>query len=190
MDVEKVFHMKEGVGEKSYANNSSLQKTVISRAKPFVQYAIADLYCNTLPECLTIADLGCSSGPNSLFIISEILKTVNTLRKILKLPSPEFQVFLNDLPGNDFNTIFGSTPYFYEKLKKENGEDFGPCFVSGVPGSFYGRLFPTNSLNFVHSSYSLHWLSKVGSHNIQRKIFRIRLPKPNNHFGILGTMRF
>ncbi|KAM5561235.1 hypothetical protein ABKV19_022032 [Rosa sericea] len=30
-----------------------------------------------------------------------------------------------------------------------------------MPGSFYGRLFPKNSVNFFHSSYSLHWISKV-----------------------------
>ncbi|KAL0432096.1 UNVERIFIED_CONTAM: Salicylate carboxymethyltransferase [Sesamum radiatum] len=35
------------------------------------------------------------------------------------------------------------------------------CFLSGVPGSFYGRLFAAKSLHFVHSSYSLMWLSKV-----------------------------
>ncbi|CAH9071883.1 unnamed protein product [Cuscuta europaea] len=47
-----------------------------------------------------------------------------------------------------------------EGLKKEMGDEFGPCFISGVPGTFYGRLFPTNALNFVHSSYSLMWLSQ------------------------------
>ncbi|XP_031372509.1 benzoate carboxyl methyltransferase-like, partial [Punica granatum] len=28
--------------------------------------------------------------------------------------------------------------------------------------SFYGRLFPSRSLHFVHSSYSVHWLSQIG----------------------------
>ena len=31
----------------------------------------------------------------------------------------------------------------------------------GVPGSFYDRLFPENSLHIVHSSFALHWLSEV-----------------------------
>lgn len=78
-------------------------------------------------------------------------------------PFPEFQVYLNDLPGNDFNTLFRSLPAFYEKFNKEEERDSGACFVAGVPGSFYGRLFPTRSLDFVHSSSSLHWLSQARS---------------------------
>ncbi|KAK2999104.1 hypothetical protein RJ639_023601 [Escallonia herrerae] len=34
-------------------------------------------------------------------------------------------------------------------------------FAVGVPGSFFNRIFPASSLHFVHSSYSLQWLSKV-----------------------------
>ncbi|KAL1818959.1 hypothetical protein ACET3Z_013828 [Daucus carota] len=54
------------------------------------------------------------------------------------------------------------TPPFYSKL--ENDKDLVrtlKCFVCGVPGSFYTRLFPRKSLNFVHSSYGVHWLSQV-----------------------------
>ncbi|KAG5627190.1 hypothetical protein H5410_012408 [Solanum commersonii] len=68
---------------------------------------------------------------------------------------PEFQAYLNDLPDNDFNTIFKSIPSFYRDLKDEAN-----CFISGVPGSFYERVFPSKSLHLVHSSYSLHWLSQ------------------------------
>ncbi|XVF00358.1 hypothetical protein REPUB_Repub03eG0278400 [Reevesia pubescens] len=76
---------------------------------------------------------------------------------------PELRVFLNDLPGNDFNAIFRSVPSFFERLKSktEKGDMLEPCFIVGVPGSFYGRLFPSRSLHFINSSNSLHWLSKV-----------------------------
>ncbi|RVW25991.1 Salicylate carboxymethyltransferase [Vitis vinifera] len=74
--------------------------------------------------------------------------------------SPEFQVFLNDLPGNDFNNIFSLLPDFYEKLTKEEDGTLGNCFITGVPGSFYSRIFPSRSLDFVHSSCSVHWLSQ------------------------------
>ncbi|KAF8406463.1 hypothetical protein HHK36_008550 [Tetracentron sinense] len=136
------------------------QKTAISKARPFLEASVIDLYTNTFPECLRIADLGCSSGPNTLLVISEIIEAIEATCHEKSCVSPELQVFLNDLPGNDFNTIFKSLPSFYEKLKKEKGEEFGRCFISGVPGSFYGRLFPSTSLHFVHSSYSVHWLSQ------------------------------
>ncbi|KAJ0523271.1 putative methyltransferase [Helianthus annuus] len=74
---------------------------------------------------------------------------------------PQFQVCLNDLFGNDFNNIFKLLPEFYAKLKKDKGEGFGPCFVSAVPGSFYGRLFPNQSLHFVNSANCNNWLSQV-----------------------------
>ncbi|XP_058097328.1 S-adenosyl-L-methionine:benzoic acid/salicylic acid carboxyl methyltransferase 2-like [Magnolia sinica] len=161
MEVQQVLHMNGGAGETSYANNSTLQEIVIFKVKTIVERSITDLYCTTFPKSLCIVDMGCSSGPNTLLAISNIMEAVDQIRRHLGRSSPEFRVFLNDLPGNDFNNIFKSLAGFYEKLKQNNGPDFGPCFIAGVPGSFYSRLFQTKSLDFVHSSYSLHWCSQV-----------------------------
>ena len=128
---------------------------------PITEEAIVSHYCNSFSTSLAIADLGCSSGPNTFLVVSELMKIVHQLCKKLGRQSPEFQLYLNDLPGNDFNSIFKSWPSFQENLKNQVGSGFGPCFVNGVPGSFYGRLFSTKSLHFVHSSYSLQWLSQV-----------------------------
>lgn len=129
---------------------------------PVLEQAVLD-FCDTeLPPCITIADLGCSSGPNTLFAVTQITSLIYERCSQLGQSPPEFSIFLNDLPGNDFNTVFQSfLPAFKEKIRAENGSDFGPCYISGVPGSFYGRLFPSNSLHFVHSGTSLHWLSQV-----------------------------
>lgn len=120
---------------------------------------------NAIPESMGIADLGCSSGPNTLLVISKIIDAIYARCYSLGLglgrSPPELNLFLNDLFNNDFNEIFASLPAFYNRIKEEKGADFGPCFISGVPGSFYGRLFPKRSLHFVHSSSSLHWLSQV-----------------------------
>ncbi|KAK7360052.1 hypothetical protein VNO77_02024 [Canavalia gladiata] len=161
MEVAQVLHMNGGVGEASYANNSLVQQKVIYLTRPIREEAITSLYCNTVPRSLAIADMGCSSGPNTLFVVSEIIKTVENLCRELHQKSPEYKVFLNDLPGNDFNNIFRSLDSFKEKLLDEMKSSIGPCYFSGVPGSFYGRVFPNRSLHFVHSSYSLMWLSKV-----------------------------
>ncbi|XP_022159390.1 salicylate carboxymethyltransferase-like, partial [Momordica charantia] len=151
MEVAQVLHMNGGAGDLSYANNSLLQLKVISMTKPIAEEAIDKLYGSTLPKTFTIADLGCSSGPNTFMAVSQLIKAVeNARRKLCKDPI-EYQVFLNDLPGNDFNTIFKSLPGFLESFKMEIGcDDLGPCLFTGVPGSFYGRLFPSRSVHFVH----------------------------------------
>ncbi|VVA39027.1 PREDICTED: salicylate [Prunus dulcis] len=128
--------------------------------KPIVGASIEELCCTLFPECLKVADLGCSSGPNTLLVVSDIIDSIHTTYQKLNRPPPSLQAFLNDLPGNDFNTVFMSLPGFYKKLDEEHEKKFGSCFIAGMPGSFYGRLFPNNSLHFVHSSYALHWISE------------------------------
>ena len=96
-------------------------------------------------------------------MVYELIDSVEEARR--KLGSghhQDYQVYLNDLPGNDFNTIFRSLRSFEDMLQEQmRDNNFGHCFVNGVPGTFYGRLFPSKHLHFVHSSYSLHWLSQV-----------------------------
>ncbi|XP_050226695.1 probable methyltransferase TCM_000336 [Mercurialis annua] len=163
MDVEKVFHMSGGNGDNSYARNSSFQKNVSDMANNIIIQAVQQLYLELSPISMGIADLGCSSGPNALSNIKHIAEAVEAIScKIKNCTVPEFRVYLNDLPGNDFNSVFKSLPDFYGELKKK--ERNGECpsiYVAGCAGSFYGRLFPNNSLHFVYSSYSLHWLSKA-----------------------------
>ncbi|KAL1818960.1 hypothetical protein ACET3Z_013829 [Daucus carota] len=163
MELVNVLHMNAGDRECSYANTSALQKYVILKSAKVLEDTIEDYGTNGFSECFKLADLGCSSGPNTFLFVASTLANVHKAcaKKNLKAPD-EIQVFLNDLPNNDFNTVFKMTPSFYSKL--ENDKALGrtlKCFVCGVPGSFYTRLFPRKSLNFVHSSYGLHWLSQV-----------------------------
>nr|GMD74457.1 salicylate carboxymethyltransferase-like [Ipomoea batatas] len=161
MEIVQVLHMNTGNGEASYANNSQFQEKAIVMAKKITEEAITDVYKSLCPKTVYIADLGCSSGPNTLMEAGELVKAFDKARRNMGHQSPEYAVYLNDLPSNDFNSIFRSLPVHQEDLKKEMGQEFGPCFFAGVAGSFYGRLFPANSLHFVHSSISLHWLSQV-----------------------------
>ncbi|PIN15768.1 Salicylate carboxymethyltransferase [Handroanthus impetiginosus] len=164
MEVAQVLHMNGGLGDTSYANNSSLQRKVMSMTKGITEETITELYINMVPsnDVVCIADLGCSSGPNTFFAVAELVKIVDRLRRKLGRNSPDYQINLNDLPGTDFNSIFQSfLPRFQAELRQETGPGFGQCLVSGVPGTFYGRLFAAKTLHFVHSSYSLMWLSKV-----------------------------
>ena len=149
------------------------QRTVISKVRPVLKKTVRALYSKeNFPQYFTVADLGCSSGPNTLSPTYEMIDAVVGLCRETGHAPPELLVFLNDLPSNDFNTGFRSLPDFYNMLKKEKGDDLGPCFIAGMPGSFYGRLFPSKTLNFVHSSYSVHWLSKVSILTLKITLYR------------------
>nr|GLL47685.1 salicylate carboxymethyltransferase-like [Ipomoea trifida] len=163
MKADEVFRMNGGIEDTSYTKNSLLQRNVIHMTKLITDQAITSLYSSLNdPKTISIADLGCSFGPNALLAVSNLVKAVDDQRKKLRRRhSPEFVIYLNDLPTNDFNTIFQSLPKHEEDLRREIGEGCGLCFFNGVPGSFYGRLFPSDTLHFVHSSFSLHWLSQV-----------------------------
>ncbi|KAF2292451.1 hypothetical protein GH714_022930 [Hevea brasiliensis] len=162
MDIQlhKVLPMNGGDGHNSYANNSPLQNKVILRVKPNLQESIADLYSKNFPDCITMADMGCSSGPNTFLPIWQVIEALDETCRRLNRKPPILQVFLNDLPENDFNFIFKTLPSFHKKLEEEKGSNFGPCFIAAMPGNFYGRLFPPHSLYFVYSSYSLQWCSE------------------------------
>ncbi|MCL7037851.1 hypothetical protein MKW94_017804 [Papaver nudicaule] len=167
--VSRPLHMNGGMSETSYSSNSSAQKKAINMTKAMLEEAILDInirfYSSNVSPTekmnkLCVADLGCSSGPNTLLVVSFLLDAVYKNCREHHMVTPEILVFLNDLPGNDFNTLFKYLENFHNQLRKK-GDRFGPCFVAGMPGTFYGRLFPSGTLHFAHSSYCLHWLSQV-----------------------------
>lgn len=146
--------MNGGNGLYSYSKNSTFQRKAIEAAKELINKAIAEeLDIKTLSSSNTfkIADLGCSVGTNTLLAMQNIINAVehkfHSQGKRTKLP--EFQVFFNDQASNDFNELFTSLPSEMQ------------YFAAGVPGSFHRRLFPNNSLHFVHSSCAAQWLSRV-----------------------------
>ncbi|XP_051124344.1 benzoate carboxyl methyltransferase-like isoform X2 [Andrographis paniculata] len=137
VDVVNVLHMNVGNGAFSYANNSLNPRIGIMKTWHLLEEVLKKMSLDPgFSKCFTMADLGCSSGPNTLLVISRVIEIIRGLCDSDR-DNIEFQVFLNDLPG---------TPR---------------CIVLALPGSFYGRLFPRGSLNFVWSSYSLQWLSQV-----------------------------
>ncbi|KAM5567029.1 putative jasmonic acid carboxyl methyltransferase 2 [Rosa sericea] len=165
MEVTQILHMNNGDDETSYAKNCTVQRKTLSITAPIIEEAVLELLGSNIMaiESMGISDLGCSSGPNTLLLISQIMDAIHA--KPSKVT--ELRVFLNDLFSNDFNSIFMSLPSFYNKLNQDYDNSRDPDqhvinpLISAVPGSFYGPLFPRKSMHFVHSSFSLHWLSQV-----------------------------
>ncbi|KAK6127694.1 hypothetical protein DH2020_038568 [Rehmannia glutinosa] len=152
MDSVNVVAMAGGDGIQSYTNNSSFQKIAIDYAKSLIQKSIVDsIHPTNSPTSITfrVADLGCSVGPNTFIAVDNILEAVKLKYLNTDHGTPDFQVYFNDHAINDFNILFKSLP--------PNRE----YYASGLPGSFYTRLFPGSSIHIVNSSYSLQWLSQV-----------------------------
>ncbi|KAJ9552711.1 hypothetical protein OSB04_016756 [Centaurea solstitialis] len=124
-----------------------IQKSLSDVAMSLICEAVAEKLVVKNLVSIRIADLGCSTGPNTFTVIENIINSVQI--KYDTLTPPDLQVFFNDHASNDFNTLFKTLP-----TNK-------PYFAAGVPGSFYGRLFPRASIHVIHSSFALHWLSQV-----------------------------
>nr|CAB3470169.1 unnamed protein product [Digitaria exilis] len=172
--IERDLHMATGDGEHSYTKNSRIQlgnmfsicmkqEKAMFQIKPVLEEATRKVYTSVLPRTMVVADLGCSSGPNTLRFVSEVIGIIAHYSKELGLPHNhrELQFFLNDLPGNDFNNLFELVDQF-KKLTTRNlqGEELPPCYISGLPGSFYTRLFPCQSVHLFHSLFCLQWRSQ------------------------------
>ncbi|KAK3155108.1 hypothetical protein QOZ80_2BG0198940 [Eleusine coracana subsp. coracana] len=164
--------MSRGDGETSYATNSRLQEKSILKTRPVLHKAVAAAHATLSPTAgtMVVADLGCSSGPNTFLVVSEVLAAIVADQRE-ELQGCHVQFFLNDLPGNDFNLVFQSLELFKKVAATEKGEALPPYYVAGLPGSFYARLFPDHSVHLFHSSYCLMWRSKVPE-DISRGIAR------------------
>ncbi|XP_038697874.1 loganic acid O-methyltransferase-like [Tripterygium wilfordii] len=147
-----------GHGPNSYFNNSMYQRRAGNEAMEIIDEVITkklDIksFCDSFTSrTIRLVDMGCAVGPNTFEAMQGLIEIIKTKYKT-QCPNspliPQFQVFFNDQSTNDFNTLFASLPQEREYS------------VAGVPGSFYGRLFPDSSLHVVYTSYSLHWLSKA-----------------------------
>lgn len=110
------------------------------------------------PRAMVIADLGCGSGPNALTLVSIALEAIHSqcTESETQQPPKEVCIFLNDLPGNDFNSVVNSLVSL-----REVTEPSSLILAGVVPGSFYERLFASGSLHLVCTSNSLHWLPEA-----------------------------
>ncbi|KAJ8442003.1 hypothetical protein Cgig2_020148 [Carnegiea gigantea] len=92
----------------------NLLRAVTIKTKLVLEESIKEVYHALRPKCLMMTDMGCSSGPNALFVVAEVFSVVDKFCRSLNLEPPQFGVFLNDLPGNDFNTLFNFLASFHE----------------------------------------------------------------------------
>ncbi|GJM95716.1 hypothetical protein PR202_ga12493 [Eleusine coracana subsp. coracana] len=172
------LHMKLGEGEASYGRNSKVQNAQQNRMKPFIENAVTSLMesADDVPSSVVIADLGCSFGPNALGLVSTAVSAISQHCSLRKQAEPEICVLLNDLPSNDFNSVAKSLVAL-----QQNSPSSAALLTGIVPGSFYKRLFTSNSLNLVLSSNSLHWLSQGFIRREMVDSFYVPMHAPSNN---------
>ncbi|KAJ4982164.1 hypothetical protein NE237_033001 [Protea cynaroides] len=164
--LEKMLSMKGGKGETSYASNSQAQAKHARSMLHLLESTLDRVQLDSTTESpFAVADLGCSCGGNTIYIVDVIIKHISKRYEAIGCEPPEFSAFFSDLPSNDFNTLFQLLPPL-----AINGGSMEEClaadghrsyFAAGVPGSFYRRLFPARSIDVFYSAFSLHWLSQV-----------------------------
>ncbi|GJN26118.1 hypothetical protein PR202_gb14021 [Eleusine coracana subsp. coracana] len=167
LDLKNVLCMEAGQGNASYVNNSQAQSRTFEKTAHVLKETLDKLLL--LPcrpnRLLTAADLGCSCGHNTLVVADLIVQHMTDLYRSRNHPPPEFFFYFNDLPNNDFNTLFRMLPDDYHSTDDEAAKETHKrrYFGAGVPGSFHERLFPERFIDMFSSTFSLHWLSQVPS---------------------------
>ncbi|CAA0839644.1 S-adenosyl-L-methionine-dependent methyltransferases superfamily protein [Striga hermonthica] len=147
-EVPSEYHMMGGDGPHSYAQNSDYQRQLVVWSEGLIHELITE-HLDTSFNTIRIADLGSSVGPNAFLAVRNIISAIKAKCTSTQQHVPEFHVFFNDLPDNDFNTLFRNLP-------RDGG-----YFACASPGSFHGRLFPRKTVDIAHCSTALHWLSRV-----------------------------
>ncbi|KAI3712868.1 hypothetical protein L1987_71436 [Smallanthus sonchifolius] len=159
------LHMNGGIGEASYASNSGLQRMGIMKTKGVIEQAVSDLCRNNVnfPKTLVMADLGCSSGPNTLLVGSMVINAVTNTSLEMGLKSPEVQINLNDLPTNDFNTIFIALQELQGNTTNGKMRD-----VHHQPSCYFTELDEVNKGNIYLSSTSPESVSRAYLEQFQK----------------------
>ncbi|KAK6149365.1 hypothetical protein DH2020_016890 [Rehmannia glutinosa] len=170
--LEKMLSMKGGKGEASYVNNSEAQAKHARSMLHLLRETLDGVPLSSPESTFVVADLGCSCGSNTIYMVEVIIKHMTDRYQAAGYEAPpEFSAFFSDLPSNDFNTLFQLLPPYggasmEECLASDTRRSY---FAAGVPGSFYRRLFPANSVDVFYSAFSLHWLSQVPDEVVDKR---------------------
>ncbi|XP_021751244.1 7-methylxanthosine synthase 1-like [Chenopodium quinoa] len=102
--------------ELSYAQNSAIQANSISKTLHITKDALEGLYSTMKPKCVTIAELGCAYGPNTLMIVPELIRV--TIEKFKEKEVPKMHV-PDDLFDKDGASLLKGYMYIVETSPPE-----------------------------------------------------------------------
>ncbi len=133
-----------------YDAHSEYQRSVAESGAALIDRCVA---ATTLPEAgetYVVADYGCSTGANSIKMVSRAISAVRDRR-----PGIPAAALHNDVPTNDFNQLFANlvaTPGSYLNLDP-------PVLPLASAASFFETVAPAGSIRLGTSFSAAHWLS-------------------------------
>ena len=154
-----------------YDAHSTYQEKVVESGCRFVEQAVATMTLPAPERMFTVVDYGCSQGRNSTRVVSHALDAVRA-----RQPGRLVSVVHNDLPTNDFNTLFrnlsGPEAPGYARAEPTRRSTY--VFASGV--SFYEPLMPPESVQLGMSFSAAHWLRELPTVRKDAGIYLSQLP--------------
>jgi hypothetical protein len=100
---------------------------------------------------VVIADLGAAGGRNELQPMSVAIETLRDAGVTAPIT-----VVHTDIPTNDFSALFEAVEHDPESYLR-----LDDVYTLAAGRSFYGRIFPPDSLSLAWSAIAVHWISRV-----------------------------
>jgi hypothetical protein len=140
------------MGHGVYGLHSQAQHAAGGFGLPALRRAAAAAARSTDDEGpVVVADLGAAGGRNEL---RPMRVAIEALREA-GVTAP-VTVVHTDIPSNDFSSLFQTIEH-----DPDTYLDLGGVYPLAAGRSFYGRIFPPQSLTLAWSSIAVHWISRV-----------------------------
>jgi hypothetical protein len=140
---------------KDYTSNSASQAAASRYAITLLKQSIiemAESYPDRFKDISApfgIADLGCSTGINSIETMKTCIETIRTIS-----PDMPICLYLEDTAANDFNETLA--------VVQKGFEQYEDIHIYCIGRSFYQPLFPSGSVDLIYTLSAIHWTRKVG----------------------------
>ncbi|KAM9968933.1 hypothetical protein ACTFIW_000336 [Dictyostelium discoideum] len=107
---------------------------------------------------IRILDIGCSHGKNSIIVLEPLIEQI---RNQWKPNEKVIEIFHSDLSVNDFSILFNEVYNLNSYSNKTNN-----IFTYGIGNGFENQLVPNNSIDFIFSFTTLHWVPFLSEYKL------------------------
>ncbi|XP_067670418.1 uncharacterized protein [Haliotis asinina] len=156
-DPHKGYRPYWNKGEGNYGSTLGKQNVLhVERARESILSLVKTIPFTDKDSAFNIAEYGAADGSTSMAIFGELLTTLKDHHG----PNTQFQVIYEDLELNDFNSLFkrmsGIIPDPPSYLPEMDN-----VYILASGTNFYKQCLPSNSIHFMMSMISVHWLSRT-----------------------------